>query len=188
MIWKLRAVDRYWRFRAVDRRWRLRAGDTLFRASAGSRHRMYRTGEAHWRPGAGSGFTGLMSRSSGRMCCRIHLTNISLRYPSSHCSIDSQTVSGSLFDRPPLVPPRQNILGLLLGGLWPRSPASSLSSYTPWRLPPRKGLASTHYFLPCPTLLFLHDTLLGPVVVGYSVKFVIMSGPRCSVSRVPHIY
>jgi hypothetical protein len=51
------------------------------------------------------------------------------------------------------------------------------------------GSLPTQDLLLSPGYLLLLGTLLGPVVVGYSVTILEMKvqGPRCSVSIVPHI-
>ena len=138
---RLRPWQRRGKLRTVDRRWKFRTVHTLWWTSAGSRHRTYRAGEAHWRPGAWSRHRWHRTDYTG------FRANAMQNAPNQHLSpisIDSPTVSGSLLgsaDRLLCLPPKN--LGLPLGCLWLWTPASSLSSFTPRELPPKKGLAST---------------------------------------------
>ena len=104
--------------------------------------------------GTGTDCTGLVTRSSKRLRCRILLAKPLLRYPASHCSIDSQAGSGTLpgstdhlstsshvvtgshlrsVDHPLCPTPKR--FGLCFGlSLWLRTPASSLFSPLSLRL------------------------------------------------------
>lgn len=132
--------------------------------------------------------TGLMTRSSARLRCSLLFANIILRYPTSHCSINSQAGAGSLLgstdhfsyrllhvlwlfprlSRPSLVPPPKK-LGVVLRHSVAANPGVVAVLHYYLKSGAKKGFCIHPSLLPMSKTPYLVDTLLGPLLVGYSV-------------------